>query len=154
MTHTLREEIRQNRPFASLEQEAFLSLVRTTTQLTDRLDPIFRKAGISGAQYNVLRILMGAEPDGLCRNEVRDRMVTRMPDMTRMLDRMEAAGMVSRERSEEDRRMVRTRITPQGLALVHSIEGDVAAQHTRSLGHLGPERLARLIELLQDVRNP
>lgn len=149
---TLRDEIRQTRPFTSAEQEAYLSIVRTAGLLVDSLEQVLRPAGLTRAQYNVLRILRGAEPDGLCRNEVRDRMLTRMPDMTRLLDRMEAAGLVSRERDTEDRRQVTTRITARGSRLLDGLEKDIVAEHTRRLGHLGPERLRTLIELLGAVR--
>lgn len=149
---TLRDEIRQTRPFTSAEQEAYLSIVRTAGLLVDSLEQVLRPAGLTRAQYNVLRILRGAEPDGLCRNEVRDRMLTRMPDMTRLLDRMEAAGLVSRERDTEDRRQVTTRITARGSRLLDGLEKEIVAEHTRRLGHLGPERLRTLIELLGAVR--
>lgn len=149
----LREEIRQKRPFTSGEQEAHLSIVRTASLLADGMEQVLKPAGLSTAQYNVLRILRGAEPGGLCRNDVRDRMLTRMPDMTRLLDRMEAAGLVSRARDAEDRRMVTTRITATGLRLLDRLEQDVAAEHRRRLGHLGRERLRTLIELLGVVRD-
>jgi DNA-binding MarR family transcriptional regulator len=154
MTDTLRNEIRQTRPFRSPEQEAHLSIVRTAGLLGDALEQILRPAGVTTAQYNVLRILRGSEPKGLCRNEVRDRMLTRMPDMTRLLDRMEAAGLVSRQRDTEDRRLVSTRITRRGIELLDSLEEDVAAEHRRLLGHLGPQRLQTLIDLLAAVREP
>ena len=152
MTENLQHEIRQTRPFASPEQEAHLSIVRTAGLLDDAMEQVLRPAGITMAQYNVLRILRGAEPDGLCRNEVRDRMLTRMPDMTRLLDRMEAAGLVRRTRSAEDRRMVGTHITEQGLELLAALDADIMAEHERQLGHLGPDRLRTLIELLAAVR--
>jgi DNA-binding MarR family transcriptional regulator len=152
MTESLQHEIRQTRPFTSAEQEAHLSVVRTAGLLSDAMDQVLRPAGITGAQYNVLRILRGAEPAGLCRNEVRDRMLTRMPDMTRLLDRMEAAGLVRRTRNAEDRRMVGTHITEKGMALLDSLDSAVTAEHQRQLGHLGPERLRSLIELLAAVR--
>src|SRR5687767_12111009 len=95
MSHSLRDEIHQQRPFESLEQETWLSLVRTASQLNDAMEMLLRPHGLTMSQYNVLRILRGAR-EGLCRNEVRDRMLTRMPDMTRLLDRMEEAGFVAR----------------------------------------------------------
>ena len=106
----LQQEIRQTRPFTSAEQEAHLSIVRTASLLTDGLEQVLKPAGLTTAQYNVLRILRGAEPNGLCRNEVRDRMLTRMPDMTRLLDRMEATGLVSRRGTQKTVGR-RTRIT-------------------------------------------
>ena len=154
MTHELRTEIRQTQPFKSLEQEAHLNLVRTAGVLSDGIEQVLKPSGVTGPQYNVLRILRGAEPDGLCRNDVRDRMVSRMPDMTRMLDRMEAAGLVSRCRDEEDRRMVTTRITPKGLELLGEVDSLVAAEHKRRLGHMTEDQLRKLIELVGLARDP
>jgi DNA-binding MarR family transcriptional regulator len=152
MPRALRDEIRQRRPFQSLEQEAHLNIVRTAGVLSDSLDQVLKPAGITLAQYNVLRILRGAEPDGLCRNELRDRMLTRMPDVTRLLDRMEAAGLVRREREVEDRRMVRTRITDPARRLLSDLDASVAAEHRRRLGHLSEAQLRTLIELLGAAR--
>jgi len=152
MSKALREEIRQQRPFQSLEQEAFLNVVRTAAALSDQFEQMLRPADITPAQYNVLRILQGAEPKGLCRNEVRDRMLTRMPDMTRLLDRLEAAGLVSRARDTGDRRLVTTRITELGRDLLTGLEDKVAEEHRRRLGHLGEPRLKAVIELMELVR--
>jgi DNA-binding MarR family transcriptional regulator len=153
MANSLRETIRQQRPFASLEQEAYLSLVRTAAELTDAMEQVLKPAGLSGAQYNVLRILRGAGPEGLCRNDVRDRMLTRMPDMTRLLDRMEGAGLVARQRSQEDRRMVATHITEHGRRVLQELDDAVLAEHRRRLGHLDETQLRTLIALLADVRH-
>ena len=153
MTKELREEIRQSRPFRSLEQEAYLNIVRTAAQLTDSFEQMLAPWGITTSQFNVLRILQGAEPDGLCRNDVRDRMLTRMPDMTRLLDRMEKAGLVSRERSTIDRRLVSTRITPKGTRLVQELEPSVTEEHRGTLGHLTKDQLHALIDLLSQARD-
>ncbi|HEY0670724.1 MAG TPA: MarR family transcriptional regulator [Longimicrobiales bacterium] len=152
MTHELLSEIQQTRPFKSLEQEAFLNIVRTASVLQDSFDQVLKPAGITSAQYNVLRILQGAEPDGLCRNEVRDRMLTRMPDMTRLLDRMETSGLVSRTRDSEDRRVVTTRISTKGSRLLEKLDRAVAGEHERRLSHLTKTQLKSLIELLSAVR--
>jgi DNA-binding MarR family transcriptional regulator len=152
MTTTLREAIRQTRPFESLEQEAYLNLVRTSAALTDDLEQVLRPFGITGPQYNVLRILKGAGSKGLCRNEVRDRMLTRMSDMTRLLDRMEGAGLVERERSAEDRRQVSTCITKQGREVLAKASDLVEREHARALGHLSQQQLRTLIELLTALR--
>ena len=109
--------------------------------------------GITATQYNVLRILRGAEPAGLCRNELRDRMLTRMPDVTRLLDRMEDAKLVARARDSEDRRMVSTRITPRGLRLLDELEDAVTQEHMRRFHHLSKAQLKTLIELLDAVRD-
>lgn len=148
----LRAELRQARPFQSLPQEAQLNVIRTSAVLVDRLEQLLKPYDITLVQYNVLRILKGAEPDGLCRNEIRDRMLTRMPDMTRLLDRMEDAGLVARARETEDRRMVNTRLTSKGRRLVEELDPVVAAEHTRRFGHLTEEQMHTLIELLTSVR--
>lgn len=154
MSPTLRDEIRQRRPFRSLEQEAYLNIVRTAAVLSDGFEQILKPYGITLAQYNVLRILGGSEPQGLCRNELRDRMLTRMPDVTRLLDRMEEAGLVTRARDAEDRRLVTTRITREGRRLLQDLDAIVADEHRRRLGHLGEAQLRKLVELLGRVREP
>lgn len=148
----LREELRQRKPFTGLEHEAHLSVVRTTSLLVDAFEQMLKPYGITATQYNVLRILRGAEPDGLCRNELRDRMLTRMPDVTRLLDRMEDAKLVSRTRDSEDRRQVYTRITPKALRLLDEVEDAVNAEHMRRFHHLGRAQLKTLIDLLRAVR--
>lgn len=152
MAEGLREEIRQRLPFESLEQEAFLNIVRTAAVLSDSFERMLRPSGITAAQYNALRILQGGEPQGLCRNEVRDRMLTRMPDMTRLLDRLEAAGLVSRVRDAEDRRVVTTRITSAGRQLLQDLAARVRQEHGRRLGHLNEAQLRTVIELMSRLR--
>jgi len=154
MASALRDELRQRRPFETLEQEAHLNVVRTAAVLTDALERVVKPARLTLAQFNALRILRGAEPGGLCRNELRDRLVTRMPDVTRLLDRLEQAGLVVRERSDADRRLVRTRITAGGLALLAEVDPAVRAEHRRLLGHLGPDDLRTLSDLLTRARAP
>lgn len=149
---SLRDELRQRKPFGSLHQEAFLSLGRTETLLTGALERMLEPHGITLTQYNVLRILRGAGADGLCRNEVRDRLVARTPDVTRLLDRMETAGLVSRIRGEEDRRLVHTRLTKKGRSLVDELDRPVAAEHQRRLGHMTAAQLQQLVELLEIAR--
>jgi DNA-binding MarR family transcriptional regulator len=152
MTNDLREELRQQKPFGSLEQEAYLSIGRTQAELSDAFELALRPFGISPTQYNVLHILRGAGPDGLCRNEIRDRLLSRMPDVTRLLDRMEDAGLVTRVRSDADRRLVSTRLTDRGRELVDQLDQPVAEEHERRLGHLSEEQLRTLIELLALAR--
>ena len=119
---SLAAALKQTRPFVSLEQEVYLSLLRTTSELSHAVDQFFRPFGITSSQYNVLRILRGAGADGLCRNEISERMVTATPDMSRLLDRMEKAGWVTRERAEDDRRQVSTYITKSGMELLAKLE--------------------------------
>ena len=152
MTSALRAELRQRKPFTSLEQEAYLSVKRTEAALREHFDQVLKPYGISGTQYNVLRILRGAGQGGLCRNEIRDRLIDRMPDVTRLLDRMEETGWITRTRSTEDRRQVSTELTKSGKELVDSLDGPVAAEHERRLGHMTKTQLRALIELLSVVR--
>ena len=154
MTTSLRDELRQRKPFHSLQQEAYLNLGRTAAMLHDALEQTLKPYGISATQYNVLRILRGASPDGLCRNEIRDRLLTRMPDVTRLLDRMEEAGLVMRTRGTEDRRLVSTMLTSRGRKLVDALDGPVDEEHERRLGHLSKAQLRSLIELLTLARQP
>ena len=151
---SLKEELRQSKGFRSLEEEAFLNLARTEAVLSDGLDRVLGRHGLSLTQYNVLRMLRGAGVQGLCRNEIRDRLITRMPDVSRLLDRMEAAGLVHRVRSATDRRQVSTTLTEHGHALVDQLDADVAAVHARQLGHMNETQLRSLIELVSLARNP
>ena len=152
MTPELRDEIKQSRPFDSLEQEALLSIERTAAVLMHRFADSLKAHGITPTQYNVLRILRGAGSAGLCRNEIRDRLVAQVPDVTRLLDRMEESNMVERERAEDDRRHVTTRITRDGLKLLKRLDAPVAESHAQQLGHMSPEQLKSLIALLAQAR--
>jgi DNA-binding MarR family transcriptional regulator len=134
------------------EQEAFLNVVRAADWLTRGSAELLKEHGLSGAQYNVLRILRGSEPGGLPCKEVAERMITREPDVTRLLDRMESRGMIARSRSEADRRVVVTRITREGLELLTELDDPVAALHKRQFAHLTREQLAEFNRLLELVR--
>lgn len=152
MTTRLQDEIKQARPFASLEQEAFLSLGRTWAVLDHALAEALKPHGITPTQYNVLRILRGAGAEGLCRSEVMERMIARVPDATRLLDRLEAATLIDRVRSREDRRFVTTRITEEGRQLLVELDDIVLACHRRHFAALGDAALRGLIESLGVVR--
>ena len=153
MPSTLRDEIKQNKPFTSLEQEALLSVVRTSADLMDRFELFLRPYAITSTQYNVLRILRGAEPEGLCRNELRDRMLTRMPDVTRLLDRMEDAGLVERTRDTEDRRMVTSRITKKALQLLTTLDPLVAENEKHFFSGISRDQIQTLIDVLDAIRH-
>lgn len=153
MPSTLQQELRQNKPFNSIEQEALLSIVRTSAQLMDRFELFLRPHGVTGTQYNVLRILRGSGPEGLCRNELRDRMLSRMPDVTRLLDRMEDAGLVERTRDTEDRRMVTSRITKRGLEILATLDPLVAENEKHFFSGITREQVHMLIEVLQAIRD-
>jgi DNA-binding MarR family transcriptional regulator len=145
-------EIKQSKPFDSLEQEAFLNLVRTADALTQFIQEALKPYDLSASQYNVLRILRGAGEAGLACGEIAGRMVAHDPDMTRMLDRLEKRGLVMRARGRKDRRVVMTQATPAALALLKSLDRPLRAAHERMLSHLGAARLRQLIELLEAAR--
>jgi DNA-binding MarR family transcriptional regulator len=153
MTTQLRVEIKQTRPFSSLEQEAYLSLGRTWAVLEHSFAETLKPHGITPTQYNVLRILRGAGGKGLCRNEVMERMIARVPDATRLLDRMEAVGLIARERSAEDRRFVTTRITEEGLRLLAELDAPVERLHREQFSALEARELRALVELLGRARD-
>ena len=139
------------RRLGSLEEAAFLEIARTNEMLSRGLVPLLKSDDLSSTQYNVLRILRGAS-EGLTCGEIASRMITRDPDVTRLLDRMEKRSLISRCRENEDRRTVKTRITPEGLKVLGRLDGPVLEGHHRQLGHMGRERLRLLSELLREAR--
>jgi len=145
--------LKQNRPFVSLQQEAFLSILRTASELSHASDKFLREFGISQPQYNVLRILRGAGAEGLCRNEISARMVTATPDMSRLLDRMERSGWITRERDENDRRQVSTFITDSGRKLLTLMEDPIHQQTHRLLEGVKSSDLKMLLDVLAQIRN-
>ena len=134
------------------EEVAFVDLLRTTDLLSRRLAPVLKGEDLSSTQYNVLRILRGAGGDLTC-GEIGDRMITRDPDITRLLDRLERRGLIVRHRDTRDRRTVMTRITVEGLRLLSRLDKPVQAAHRQQLGHLGRQRLHALTELLSLARS-
>lgn len=152
MTGKAGREITQRKPFRGLEDEAFVNIQRTADALMQGLAATLKPAGLSPTQYNVLRILRGAGPEGLACREIGERMITRDPDVTRLLDRLEERGLVARSRGAEDRRVIFTRITEVGLEILARLDAPIAALHARQLRHLGPERLRTLIGLLEAAR--
>lgn len=151
MAGRLEREIKQNRPF-SIQEEVVLSMLRTADQLAASMNEVLRPAGLSFSQYNVLRILRGAGGEGLPCGEISERMVSRDPDLTRLLDRLESRGLVTRSRSTSDRRVVRAVITPEGLGLLDSLDAGVDAAVNSSLAHMPKPRLDALVELLEEAR--
>lgn len=152
MTDELALEIEQTAPYSSLEHAAQISIIQTSSQIMHAFEQMLRPHGITATQFNVLRILRGAGPQGLCRNEIAERMVNRMPDVTRLLDRMEEGGYIARERSREDRRMVRTVLTGKGRRLLEEIDEEVVAEQKRPFRSLAPGQLQSLISMLSQVR--
>jgi DNA-binding MarR family transcriptional regulator len=134
-----------------VEEEAFVALMRTTDALVRATEGVLKGADVLPAQYNVLRILRGS-PEGLPCSEIGKRMISRDPDMTRLLDRMEKRGFITRERGTEDRRLVFTKITQRGLEILAGLDEPVRAMHKKMLGHMGAKRLKELEELLSVAR--
>ncbi|MBX7220510.1 MAG: MarR family transcriptional regulator [Blastocatellia bacterium] len=145
-------EIKQTKPFSCLEEEVFLNLQRTTDLLRNHFQGTIKAEGLTGAQYNILRILRGAGEAGLVCREIGARMITKDPDITRLLDRMEARGLVMRTRDTKDRRVIQTRITPAGLDLLASLDDKVTSRHQTLLGHLSVAELETLSALLEKAR--
>ena len=154
MAPRLQDEIRQTRPFVSLEEEVLVALVRTADVALRPEVELLKSRSLSPTQYNVLRILRGAGPGGLSCREVAERMVTREPDLTRLLDRLERRGLIARGREAKDRRVVVTRITREGLGVLEALDEPMVESARRALGHLGPEGLRSLSRLLEKVRTP
>ena len=152
MAQGLRAEIKQKAPFASVEQEVYLNLLRTGETLSRDVENLLRASDLSGAQYNVLRILRGAGKDGLTCSEAGERMVTHDPDITRLLDRLEKRKLITRSRDTRDRRVVKTRITPQGLRLLGTLDKPVADLHRGLFHHMTGRDLKKLSSLLEKVR--
>lgn len=134
------------------EQEAFVAVLRTANALEQGLAALLKGHELTPTQYNALRILRGAGPEGLMCSEIAERMLTRDPDVTRLLDRLERRGLTVRLRPAEDRRAVHAALTDAGKLLLAPLDGPVAELHQRQLGHLPPEDLRRLTELLERAR--
>jgi DNA-binding MarR family transcriptional regulator len=150
----LQQELKQTKPFASKEEEASLNIVRTAEWLLTRVNTVFKPMDLTNTQYNALRILRGAGADGASCGEIGERMVTAESDITRLLDRLEARGLITRCRGEKDRRVVRARITVPGLQLLSELDQPVDDRNRELLGHLGERDLATLIRLLESIRQP
>ena len=148
----LQEEIGQTRPFASLTQEATLGVMRTADVLRHAIDETLEPHGLTHQQYNVLRILRGSDPEPLRTMEIAERMVERTPGITRLLDRLEAKGLVERRRGADDRRCVFCSITPVGLSLLARLDEPIERLDGSLLSMLDPDELRTLIALLDRVR--
>jgi len=152
MTGRLQKELKQKKPFATLEQEVVLNVMRTAAALRQGTAEVLRPHHLSGPQYNILRILRGASEEGLPCSEIGDRLVSRDPDVTRLLDRMEKRGLVVRGRSASDRRVVNARITKKGLELADRLDAPITSNHLAQLRHMKRKDLRALIDLLETVR--
>jgi DNA-binding MarR family transcriptional regulator len=139
-------------PTTRLADQLFVAILKTADALSQEAEQLIKAAGLTAAQYNVLRILRGAEPDGLLCRGISERMISRDPDITRLLDRMEGHQLITRERQTEDRRVIKTRITHEGLKLLKKLDRPVHELHKKQFGHLSSARLKQLAELLAEVQ--
>jgi len=153
MARGLREELKQKAPFRSREQEAYLSLLRTSDALEASVESKLKEFGLTGTQYNALRILRGAGAEGLPCSEIGERMITRDPDITRLLNRLQKRGLVVRARAKTDRRVIHGKITAAGLKLLREMDEPVEGHNREMLKHVGRGKLGQLIELLEMVRS-
>lgn len=143
----------QQSKFRSIEERAILNVLRTAEHLGSALSEVFKGADLTLTQYNVLRILRGAGSEALSCGEISERMITKESDITRLLDRLEAREFISRERPESNRRMVLTRLTDTGLALLADLDAPVDAVNRKLMAPLGKSKLESLNELLEEVRS-
>jgi DNA-binding MarR family transcriptional regulator len=154
MTKSLQAELKQTKPFPQASSEAFVSILRTAAILDHQLTEVLRPYGITPTQYNVLRILRGAGDQGLCGREVADRLISQVPDVSRLLERMEDLGLITRERDEGDRRNMTARISDKGLRLLEKTTAPLEAAEISRFRGLSVERIRGLINTLADLRNP
>ena len=136
---------------ANFAEQVSITLLRTAEALARNGETFLKPYDLSGSQYNVLRILRGAGEAGLACREVGDRMISRDPDITRLLDRLESRGLIARAREAKDRRVVKTRITAAGLALLAEIDAPIQEIHRRQLGRMSKAQLMKLMELLEEA---
>ena len=136
-----------------LEDHVFVALVKAADTLALQAEQLLKASGLSATQYNVLRILRGAEPAGLACRAIGERMISHDPDITRLLDRMEKRGLISRERQTDDRRVVKARITPAGLAALKTLDAPVREMHKKQFTHISAAKLKILSELLSELQS-
>lgn len=147
------EELQQTRPFRHFEEEVFLNIQRTADAMMQEIVDVLKPFGLSPTQYNVMRILRGAGETGVTCKEIAARMITRDPDITRLLDRLERRSLLTRSRAKLDRRFVAIRITGEGLALLKELDGPITHAQIRLMRHMQRQQLEGMVELLETVRD-
>ncbi len=140
-------------PSSPAEERLFLAVLKTADALGQEAEQLTKSIGLTATQYNVLRILRGAGPDGLPCRGIGERMISRDPDMTRLLDRMEKGGLITRARQKDDRRVVKTQITEAGLSLLQKLDQPMRDLHQRQFQHMAAAQLKTLVDLLDALRN-
>jgi DNA-binding MarR family transcriptional regulator len=155
---SLQDEIGKRRPFEHPEQEAYLNIMRTMSVLDEDVSKLFKSRGLSEATYNALRILRGEQSHGAAAGIpcqlIGERLISRVPDVTRLIDRLEAAGMVKRGRTDQDRRIVLVSITKKGLSLLEQLDAPLMDIHKMQFKHMTAAELAELNRLLVKTRHP
>jgi len=149
---SLKDEIKQNKPFVSEAQEAVLNIVKTADKLDTIISSKMKEFNLTSTQYNVLRILKGAGANGWSCSEISIRMLKKDPDITRLLDRLEKRDLIKRERDKNDRRSVRSYINKKGLELVNGMGPKIEEQHNLLQKKMGAKKLKQLINLLEEIR--
>ena len=147
------KELQQTKPCRTIEEELFLNLQRTADAMMQQVMDVLRPVGLSPTQYNILRILRGAASDGVTCKEIGTRMITRDPDITRLVDRLERRNLLTRNRAKEDRRFVSIRITEEGLALLKQLDPPVEDKLVSIMRHMEKDRLRAMIELHEQIRD-
>ena len=145
-------ELKQNKPFESIEDEVFINIIRTAEVFNRKLAEFLRSFELTSSQFNVLRILRGAEPDGLICREIGERMIAFDPDVTKLLDRLEARDLIARERQQKDRRVITVRISEEGLKLLKEIDLPILDFVNNLLSHMSETKLRMLSELAEEAR--
>ena len=153
MRRRLQDELKQSKPFPTLEEEVYLEIQRTSQVAARWITRTLKPTGLTEPQFNVLRILRGSRPDGLSSTAIAERMVNHDPDLTRLLDRLEAGGLIEKSRDTRDRRVVTARITKAGLSVVESASEAARRTLVAALRSLGPRKLGTLADLLELVRS-
>lgn len=152
MMAKLLAELKQNKPFESIEDEVFINIIRTAEVFNRKQTEFLKAYELTPSQFNVLRILRGAEPDGLICREIGERMVAFDPDVTKLLDRLEARDLIARERQQKDRRVITVRISEAGLKVLKEIDQPILDFAGSLLGHLDEKKLKALNELVEEAR--
>jgi len=147
------KELQQTKPFRYLEEEVFLNIQRTADVMMQEVTDVLRPFGLSPTQYNILRILRGAGDTGVTCKDIGARMITRDPDITRLLDRLERRNLLTRNRAKEDRRFVAIRITEEGRALLQELDQPIAAKQIALMRHLNQQEMNETIEMLERIRD-
>jgi DNA-binding MarR family transcriptional regulator len=149
---TLHEELGESQPFQVPEQEAYLNLVRTHALLSDEVAELFKQHHLSQPLYNVLKVVARVGKAGMPSQSITQYMVARDPDITRLVDRLQKDRLIERERDEQDRRIVRVRVTQSGLDAIEKLDPLIWKLHQQQLGHLSQEKLELLNQLLVEAR--